>query len=150
MGREIRRVPEGWEHPTGDNGEYKPLYNQTYKEAAKEWWDGCLAWSKGEHERQNSDYVYFWDYWGAPPMEEDEVHIPEFESLPNHYQIYETVSEGTPTSPVFKNLDFMKVWLIKKGYSESAAENFTKSGWVPSMIVADGVIKQGIECAEDL
>jgi hypothetical protein len=51
------------------------------------------------------------------------------------YQIWETVSEGSPISPVFENIDAAVTWLVGGGYSRKAAEAFMKQGWVPSMVM---------------
>ena len=37
MGREIRRVPPNWQHPTGDNSNFIPLLDCTYQESMAEW-----------------------------------------------------------------------------------------------------------------
>lgn len=53
MGREIRKVVPGWEHPryTEEDaprsdrvGDYRPLYDQDYESAANEWLAGLLEW----------------------------------------------------------------------------------------------------------
>jgi len=33
MGREIRRVSEGWEHPKDARGNYQPLYDEDFEGA---------------------------------------------------------------------------------------------------------------------
>lgn len=146
MGREIRRVPEGWEHPTKQNGGDQPMFDESYKEAAEEWLNNCNQWSRGEHEDQPASCKYYWEWAGTPP--DEDYYREEFKTEPTHYQVYETVSEGTPTSPVFKDLIDLQAWLIKEGHSESAAENFTKSGYVPSGKFINGEFKFGIDCAE--
>ena len=152
MGREIRRVPKDWEHPqhercphlggiNGHNeyrkpGEYiygkcfRPLYDADYETTRKEWIDGLAAWLNGTHEDFQAELDY-WEYYGNPPDRED--YRPAWtEEEAIYYQIYETVSEGTPVSPVFESLEILSNWLIAQGYSEKAALSFAKSGWVPS------------------
>jgi len=63
------------------------------------------------------------------------------------YQVWETVSEGSPVSPVFENKDDLVFWLVGQGYSEEAARKFSDSGWVPSMIMKEGEMYQNIEAA---
>ena len=140
MGREIRRVPEGWEHPKDANGHYQPLYDATY-----------LARLKNivRHELP---------YYLRHPR-----HLRElFECLPDraycrpgwrkgeatHYQIYENVSDGTPVSPVFATLGNLRTWLIDEGYSYKAIENFVKYGYALSMVMSQGKIAMGIHSAE--
>lgn len=50
------------------------------------------------------------------------------------YQVWETVSEGSPISPVFKDANDLVCWLNEsEGYSLDAAINFVHgSGWAPS------------------
>jgi hypothetical protein len=147
MGREIRRVPPDWEHPvyTADTaprrdwiGHHIPLYDRSYREAAEEWMAGYQAWQNHTHrdwEKFHDRYPYFWD-WDSPPNQE---HYREEEWTPEEataYQMYETVSEGTPVSPVFETTDQLWAWLVnEKGYSHAAADAFIRDGWAPSMVV---------------
>jgi hypothetical protein len=48
------------------------------------------------------------------------------------YQVWETVSEGSPISPVFETSDKLVNWLVNQGYSESASQKFLEVGWCPS------------------
>lgn len=61
------------------------------------------------------------------------------------FQVYETVSEGTPTSPVFGTADSLVAWLVENGHSRHAAEKFVHAGSAPSMVIAGGVLAQGID-----
>ncbi|MDE2022494.1 MAG: hypothetical protein KGI71_06300 [Patescibacteria group bacterium] len=63
------------------------------------------------------------------------------------WQVWETVSEGSPISPVFKTSSLLIDWLLSQGYSREAAEGFVKQGWVPALIVDSTGIHQDIECA---
>lgn len=139
MGREIRRVPAGWNHPKDSAGQYKPLYDKTYKEAADEWMAEFAAWHAGTSEdakKHKSEIPYYWDWGGNPP--DRNYYRPDFGAEATHYQVYQTVSEGTPTSPVFASLDEMRVWLLAGGHSERAADAFIKCEWAPSMIMSAG------------
>lgn len=51
------------------------------------------------------------------------------------YQVWETVSEGSPISPVFATSEELVTWLTGEGYSRRAAEAFVEQGWVPSMVM---------------
>lgn len=157
MGREIRRVPKGWEHPenddercrerTRDTRYYKPteyqygrcfipMYDNDYETAAQEWLANFDLWRSGKHEDQQGEYAssakYFWEYHGPP---DEKYYRPKFDSEPTCYQVYETVSEGTPTSPVFETLDELAAYLVTQGYSEKAAHNFAHDGYAPSMVM---------------
>lgn len=58
MGREVRMVPPGWQHPRYESwdapfpqalGRYIPMHNESHAEAVKQWHDHDLpAWVEGE------------------------------------------------------------------------------------------------------
>jgi hypothetical protein len=148
MGREIRRVPEGWEHPKDDKGHYKPMYDETFDEAFEEWSKGYYLWKEGKHPDQK-DYPYQ-EWAGSPP--DPEYYRPVFQKEATHYEIYETVSEGTPVSPVFSSLKEMEKWLISEGFSEFASKEFCNTGYAPSMVFTPGkgVSGIGIHALDDM
>ena len=127
MGREIRRVPADWQHPQrsqiyGDypgNERYHPLFDDDYDTVAQEWVRNFTLFQAGNHPDQDRIHSkYYWED-DPPPSEEyfrSEGYGTQFNSEPTHYQIYETVSEGTPVSPVFETLEELKVWLVRQGY----------------------------------
>lgn len=170
MGREIRMVPPNWEHPKQENGRYQPLYKTTFKEAAEEWLQGLKKWNDGERLRvlkeYNTDYEY-WEWSGNPP--DRKYYLPEWDVEPTWFQVYETVSEGTPVTPPFATKEELIDYLVEKGdfwyqgdiaergysefrskYSRAAATAFVEGGYAPSFVVMcnDGgvSIKQDIEC----
>lgn len=61
------------------------------------------------------------------------------------WQLWETVSEGSPISPVFKSREELVRHLVGKGYSPKAAEAFCESGWAPTGGGANGTFKRDIE-----
>lgn len=64
------------------------------------------------------------------------------------WQVWETVSEGSPISPVFATANELVGWLVSNGYSVAAAKNFVKStGWVPSLVSVGGKHYSDIEAA---
>lgn len=163
MGREIRRVPPNWEHPCNDAGDYRAMYDQHYPQAAEEWVHNFLLWQKGEHPSQKSKWAseekYYWEYEGNPP--DKESYLPEFTEEPTWYQVYQTVSEGTPVSPPFATKEELVDYLVENGdfwdqrrgnggYSRKAAEAFVEMEWAPSFIVTVGEgLRSGVEaCAE--
>lgn len=65
------------------------------------------------------------------------------------YQVWETVSEGSPVSPVFATADGLEHYLVNtSGHSRESARAFIESGWVPSMVIRGGVAYQGIDSAD--
>lgn len=158
MGREIRRVPKDWEHPRDEDGDFIPLFDETYKSVADKWVADCILWSQGKHEGQQNDKdwdgCYFWEYEVDPP--DPGSYRPEYKSEPTHYQVYETVSEGTPVSPAFPTeedlIEYLYLhgddWAKSRGQrppSREAATQFVKSGYAPSMTVSGGKISIGID-----
>src|SRR3990167_5006015 len=123
MGEEIRRVPSWWEHPEiaqrkywesdlhRGNKYYQPLHDESYEDARQKWLDGLESRMYGPH----PDYEVGQDYWkcnGGPP--DREYYRPAWkDGEATYYQIYETVSEGTPVSPVFGTEDEMIKWLVE-------------------------------------
>lgn len=124
MGREIRRVPANWKHPKNDDGSFRPLYDQDYEAACAEWWADAVEWRMGDtgdlddfDREMRAKYNWYWDYNGGPPLADDGDHRPAWtEEDATNLQMYETVSEGTPVSPVFATLVEMENWLAEDGY----------------------------------
>jgi len=62
------------------------------------------------------------------------------------WQLWETVSEGSPISPVFATADELINYLVKDGYSVDAAKKFVLDDqWCLSMAILDGKIYNNIE-----
>lgn len=152
MGREIRRVPPNWEHPryTAEEaraftrdvaGTYKPLYEGDYESVKAEWIASLLAWEAGERPTYASDDCReWWDWEGGPPKRED--YVPYAKADATWYQMYETVSEGTPLSPPFATPAELIDWLCSNRdfwgqgpRSREEAERFVGTGWAPSIIM---------------
>lgn len=174
MGREIRRVPANWQHPKEQKEQlviggneledfmrafatgrtemrevYKPLFDRTHQEALEEW-----ETERAKFERDQSPEgiehraKYTFEEWhGERP--DPEYYRPAWTEA-THYQMYETVSEGTPVSPVFATLEELADWLVSEGYSPQAARAFCKDGWAPSFVgvgglgLIDGVTAAGV------
>lgn len=145
MGREIRRVPRGWEHPRNELGRYKPLHDQEYEAAAQQWVEGFLLFEKEKKTGKYGDVDYYWEWEGDPP--DPDFYRPKWAEEPRCYQVYENVSEGTPISPVFETKEEMEVWLRDpaNGFAAWAIEYLLKSGYAPSMIGNE----TGIHLAQD-
>jgi len=61
------------------------------------------------------------------------------------WQLWETVTEGSPVSPVLPTREAFVDWLVKSGQTRKAAEAFTAEGWCPSGMIVDGKVYEGIE-----
>jgi hypothetical protein len=166
MGRQIRRVPANWQHPEAEGDDlrrgrgYTPLYGLCYKTEAEEWVKNCLLWSQGRHPDQldgsGKDCEFFWEWDGDPPDRKYYVQYdPDDKDLCTWWQLYETVSEGTPVSPAFATADELIDYLATHGdfweqrrareghrplqlSSRETLEKFVKNeGSAPSLVVID-------------
>lgn len=127
MGRELRKVPENWEHPKNERGNHQPLFNEYYGDALSEWIKSNEEWQNGTHEdlkdrpELKEEYPQYAMWSGNPPDVEYYHKVKYDESELTHIQLYETTSEGTPLSPVFPKDEFEKL-------CEWASENATTFG----------------------
>lgn len=165
MGREIRKVPPNWKHPEKPEKNrvgmtaFQPMYDRTFEDAAREWKADFAAWERGERPSYYTDdgsNDEFWEYSGGPP--DREYYRDYADADATWFQVYETVTEGTPVTPPFATEDELIEHLVANGtwsdeydrragwetgpcgWPREAAEKFVKSGWAPSMIVANGVV----------
>lgn len=172
MGREIRRVPLGWEHPRQrcahspwaggcDDAKlhggqcFQPLYDKDFESAMKDWLHDLERWLTSEFAEYRAKYPdsnydpeqpyrAYCEWYGTAP--DPEYYRPVWKEA-NAYQMYETVSEGTPVSPVFETPEGLVDYLVnhgdfwdqyrggKGGWSRENAEAFVGSGWAPSLMV---------------
>lgn len=165
MGREVRRVPPDWEHPkeqkfntfTGKMEErFFPLFDRPFEEAAREWLDEAIAWDNGtdpDCAEHKATHPFYWQWSNMPPN--PAYYRPDWpEGTATHYQVYETVSEGTPVTPHFATKAELIDYLVEHGdmwdqqrtaegqqasagWDRAAAEDFVKREWAPSMVLAN-------------
>ena len=169
MGREIRRVPPNWQHPKkeypGEGDYYQPMHDESFAAASREWEEGFAVHKPGDHDGQE-----YWVYSGGPPN--PEYYREEWpEGAATWYQVYETLSEGSPVTPPFETEAELVEYLVEKGdfwrqnaamesnpmfprpsggFTREQAEAFVYGGgYVPSLTVAGGgcEILPGIEAA---
>ena len=125
MGREVRMVPPNWEHPRytkedarrpEDVGTFRPCYDEDYESAAENWLRDIMLWRAGKHPEQEggqcSYYKYYWEYDGPP---DEETCRSKFDAEATWFQLYETVSEGTPVSPPFATKEELAQYLADNG-----------------------------------
>lgn len=154
MGREIRKVPKGWQHPKDDKGRFKPLNDEYYGDAVEEWYNNHKLWLEKKHPDQlrdsKLDYKFFAE-WGGNAPDIEYYRLEKWsEEEANCFQMYQTVSEGTPVSPVFESLEGLENWLVGEGYSRTAAYEFCKHGYAPSFTMTpQHGIRDGISSYED-
>jgi len=143
MGREIRMVPPNWEHPKKDDGGYEPMLDEDMGSALDRWIEEYQLWQKGEHPSQNADYEY-WEWEGDPPQ--SDWYRPKFTEKPTWYQVYETVSEGTPVTPPLETKEKLIEYLVAHGdfwdqarghggWSYENAKQFVERGFAMSAMI---------------
>lgn len=150
MGREVRKVPPNWDHPKVERPYgmgYQPMYDQTFADAVREWKDAFVEWEAGKRPNYcsgESALLEYWEWAGNPP--EREYYRPWGDDEATWFQVWETVSEGTPVTPPFPTKDELinylathgDFWDQKRGdgaWSFDVAKRFVEAGWAPSMIV---------------
>ena len=124
MGRELRKVPANWEHPKKDNGSYQPMHNEFYGDVLHEWIKENEEWENGSHPDliAHPEYKEEYPFWAmyngdCPNYKYYQTKKYKPEEL-THIQLYETTTEGSPLSPIFKADELEKL-------CEWAAENAT-------------------------
>ena len=169
MGREVRRVPADWKHPEGKQG-YVPIEEGDFESDLKNW--------KEEYDKWNEGYMKDWDnkthkdvwvkrtgnaltdayyeWFGKRPEKED--YMPQWtEEEATHYQMYETVSEGTPISPVMASPEELARWLTDNDANASGRMTASYEGWLRvckggyacSAVFIDGKFQSGVEGMKD-
>lgn len=141
---------------------YKPLYNKPYGAEIKEWIENHLLWEKGEHPDQKDGggarYLHYAQWSGNAP--DVEYYRPDWKPEEmTWYQVYETVSEGTPVTPPFATKEELIEYLTTNGdfwdqrrrkeggssmqcdpWPRDAAERFVnETQWAPSFIGGPGI-----------
>lgn len=147
MGREVRMVPPNWEHPKqqgwrGERGDLQPMYDRDYATARTEWIKGL-----SEHKPEEHDGIDFWEYDSNPP--DRDYYRPYATEDATWFQLWETVSEGTPVSPPFATKEELAQYLAvngddwdKKrgngGWGIERARAFVEAGGAPSFAIING------------
>lgn len=156
MGREIRRVPPNWEHPKKEFNrlvrgtfktvmDYQSMYDQPFAPAMEEWYAEWKA-----HKPEDHEGLQYWEWNGGPP--DPAFYRPDWpEGSATWFQVYQTVSEGSPVTPPFATQPDLVDYLVKNGdfwdqsrghggWDRKAAEQFVGTGFAMSLIVAGGKI----------
>lgn len=158
MGREIRRVPMDWEHPKDERGDYHPLFDEPFVEAFARWSQERQDWlddKDGERTRVQDKYYggrdVTYEEWDDGPPDPDYYRPAWPEGAELGFVMYETVTEGTPVSPIFKTLHELEDWLVEQGLSPENASAFCAAGWVPSFVMSPEIgFKKGLDAAVKL
>lgn len=167
MGREIRRVPPNWQHPKQTKFDWRlgreieffqPLYKRNFAEAMDEWYAEWKKWESGDRDPNAPAGMQYHEWDSGPPDPYYYQHGIKAEDC-TWFQVYETVTEGTPVSPPFATTEELVQYLAEHGdfwdqqriqegrqsgpagWGIEAARKFVGAGWAPSMLVTNGVIK---------
>lgn len=169
MGREIRQVPPNWEHPTttdrwGNTG-FQSMHDECFDARFELWladFDRIRRGDLTDIERECYPRgLADWLLDEGQPVD-PKYYRPWKDEEATWFQVWETVSEGSPVTPPFatkeelvdylvKHGDFWSQKRMQPGYSREAAERFVMdTGWAPSMIVhhdssGNVTIAQGID-----
>jgi hypothetical protein len=150
MGREIRRVPPDWQHPLKNNRNYQPVRDMVYE-------DALLDWESERPSPGDNDALLEWN--DSRPNPEYYRHQRWTSQEATAYQIYETISEGTPISPVFQTEEELIKYLVEDGrgmgiggecfkMTETEAKLYiSNGGFAFTMISINGKIMGGVEAA---
>jgi len=145
MGREVRHVPENWQHPKKPNGNYKPLFEGPFSER-------LAKWQKEKAEWQMRDECETYEEWAGNAPQQSE-YMPEWpESECTHIQMYEDTTEGNPISPVMKTPEELARWLADNNASAFGDMTATYDEWLSminggysvSGIIVNGELKSGV------
>ena len=162
MGREVRMVVPNWEHPKEETynhmtRQYKKtfivMYDGAFEPAMEEWVMEYNNWKLGIGGYGDREFSLeeFLDWIGSPP--DPKYYRPNWkkENM-TWFQIYETVSEGTPISPPFETKEELIEWMSNnldywgKQWTREQAEHFVNgSGFALSGICVNGQCKNGYE-----
>ncbi len=162
MGREVRRVPPNWDHPeTEDNYRrmrLQPMYDRTFEQAAEEWladFDRIRAGGADKFEAECYPRgVVEWANENTAP--DPQYCVPWKDDESTWFQVWETVSEGTPVSPPFETEAELISYLAENGddwdqkrgdpaWGQERAERFVAAKWAPSLVMVGGKIMSGTE-----
>lgn len=171
MGREVRRVPPHWDHPKAmfPYGEgYQPMFDETFEHAVAEWEAEKKKFKSDPKEQAKAKkygYTTYEEYAGDAP-DHPEYYRPWKDEEATWYQLWETVTEGTPVSPPFATPEELIDYLAKNGdfsdqrdcepenrarqlmifgrakstpgWGYERAKAFVEAGWAPSGMIRGG------------
>lgn len=162
MGREVRMVPPNWDSPKitsprfvrgqglQDVERYQPMFDEHYDTARREWLDNLAKWEAGERPdyfdaAEYPNGIDYWEWEGGPP--DRNFYRPWKDEEATWFQVWETVSEGTPVTPAFSTREELAEYLAANGdywdqsrgdgpWDKAAAYKFVSVGWAPSGIIS--------------
>jgi hypothetical protein len=144
MGREVRMVAPGWQHPTFYNeyrrcDDLKGLYEGPFSVKLAEWLEEEAKWNEGLRREWGTDswkpikeeykHHTFEQWTGRKPRQED--YMPEWApGEATQLMMYETTTEGTPISPAFDTPEELARWLADNGASAFGSSTASYEEWL--------------------
>lgn len=159
MGREVRKVPPNWDHPKIDRHgriDFQPMHDERFADRFSEWlldFDRVRSGKLEDIERECYASEFPLAEWlkddGNPP--DPAYYRPWKGDEATWFQLWETVSEGTPVSPPFQTAQELADYLAKNGdfwdqkrgnggWGQQSADAFVKAGWAPTMAVIGNTV----------
>jgi hypothetical protein len=140
--------PEGFENRDGTRGWPQPyqVYADDGETVVREFFPSTV-------EELLAGYPYS-EYATEPTRE---AYMPDFDAPEDElgWVLYETVSEGSPVTPVFASADELVDHLATVGMDydqqpmrRTAAEALVRSGWAPSAMMIGGTFLEGAKDAD--
>ena len=186
MGREIRNVPPNYVHPVwtaqdapnrGWVGNERSFHDEHITTALADWLDEFDRFRRGDLTDFEREYysgeaaLAFWMEDNRPP--DPEYCRPWRDEEASWFQVWETVSEGSPVSPPFATEDELVEYLAvhgdfwdqkrakegrlgvspgvsNPGWGIDAARAFVKAGSAPSLAIMGGRIIESKDIALEM
>jgi len=130
--------------------------------------ESCKRLNDPDYYLPSNGYNY-WDYFGNPP--DPEYYRTYKDEDATWFQLYETVSEGTPVTPPFETKEELADYLAENGdfwdqkrrkdpnrtggmdckpWGKEQAYKFVMgNGWAPSFVMTGGKFKSGVEAVTE-
>jgi hypothetical protein len=145
MSREVRMVPEGWNHPTQWHERHDRMTGQL---------------------RMQSELKPLFDYRPKDDADPDDADYDPSDYMPDFpagtatwFVMYETCSEGTPISPAFATTTELARWLADTGASSFGQMTATYEQWLRmcdvghsfgSIVISNGQMMSGVVAIGEL
>lgn len=158
-------VPPNWQHPKNDRGHLQAMFDRNFTDVFADWLADFDRIRRGEltdlerecyAEPGKNPLAEWLRDEGTPP--DPAYYRPWRKEDATWFQVWETVSEGTPVTPPFATkgelVDHLVAggddWDRKRGhggYTRAQAEAFVNAGWAPSMVMVGGQTATEIACS---
>jgi hypothetical protein len=142
MTREVRKVAVDWQHPKLNAKLFVPLLDgakfyedvRLYEEDKRMWTLGQVrdpvdrtSWiSRGE---AGISETVFETFCGPAPQVQDYMPLWRPEEA-THFALYETITRGTPLTPVFATHDELAAWCVENNITLCPTRKLTFTGWL--------------------